>query len=95
MVLVDTVAGVQDSDKLLMDVLTTKMTPFSLVLTKADKLKKVEEVRPRADKIIEQISEKGLLQLCIPIVHIVSSHTGFGINELRSDLVYIFDQDKL
>ena len=50
--MVDIIAGLQDSDSILMDVLTEKTTPFQIVLTKADKLKKADHVEERADKII-------------------------------------------
>ena len=42
----DAVTGLQESDNLLMDVLTEKQTVFNVVLTKADKLKSATEVEP-------------------------------------------------
>lgn len=44
-----------------MDVLTDKVTPFSLVLTKADKLGQVKHVKGRVDDIVDSVSNKGLL----------------------------------
>ena len=52
-VLVDAVAGIQESDKLLMDVLTDQTKPFNIVLTKADRLKKVTLVKPKVDEVIQ------------------------------------------
>ena len=47
--MVDIIAGLQDSDSILMDVLTEKTTPFQIVLTKTDKLKKADQVEQRTD----------------------------------------------
>ena len=89
MLLVDLSVGLHSSDQVLMDALTETHQQFSLVLTKVDKIKNEKEVRPRAAEIISAVEDKGLL--CNPIVHLVSSHSGFGIQEFRSDCIFIFD----
>ena len=65
-----------------------------MVLTKVDKIKNENDVKPRADEIVNKIIAEGQT-LASPVVHLVSSHTGFGMRELKSDCVFILEQDKL
>ena len=91
MLLVDLKVGLHDSDEILMDTLTSSSQPFSLVLTKVDRIKKEKEVKERADAIVSGVVEKGLT-MCNPVVHLVSSHSGFGIQELKTGAVFILEQ---
>ena len=50
--LVDMTAGLQDSDAMLMDMLTSRNMPFNLVLTKVDKFKS-NKIKDRANVVIE------------------------------------------
>ena len=77
-----------------MDTLQESQQLFSLVLTKVDKIKHEKDIRPKADAVIEQITSAGLSH-ANPIVHLVSSYTGFGLKELKSDCVFILEQEKL
>ena len=49
MLLIDLKVGLHESDKMLMDTLTDTQQPFSLVLTKIDRIKKEAEVQERAN----------------------------------------------
>lgn len=91
MLLIDLKVGLHKSDNLLMDALTESSQPFSVVFTKVDKMKNEKEIKPKAEEIILEILDKGLT-MCNPIVHLVSSHTGFGLKELKSDCTFILDQ---
>ena len=94
MLLVDLSVGLQDSDKLLMDTLTESSQPFTLVLTKVDKIKQGEKIMDKAKTTVDQVIDSGFT-LCNPIVHLVSSYSGFGLKELRSNAVFTLEQEKL
>lgn len=94
MLLIDLNVGLQPSDELLMDMLTDSHKQYTLVLTKVDKIKKEADIRTKTDAVVNTVISKGHL-LCSPVVHLVSSYTGFGMKELRSDCIYILEQTSL
>lgn len=63
-------------------------------MTKVDKIKHEKDIRPKADAVVAEITSTGLT-FANPIVHLVSSYTGFGLKELKSDCIFICDQEKL
>jgi GTP-binding protein EngB required for normal cell division len=69
-----------------MNVLADTSKPYSLVLTKIDKLKS-KTVHSNAEAMCDYIISEGHAALCSPIVHLVSSHTGYGIHELMCGLI--------
>jgi len=58
-----------------------------VVLTKVDKIKSGKEILDRGNQIVETIKEKGLIIVCSPLIHMVSAHSQFGMEELKSSLV--------
>jgi len=64
------------------------------VLTKVDRIKQEKDILAKTDAIVKTVIDKGLT-MCNPVVHLVSSHTSFGLKELKSDAVFIYDQPKL
>jgi len=76
-----------------MDALHESSQPFSVILTKVDRIKKPEQIRVKSDAIVAKIVEQGLT-MCNPVVHLVSAHTGFGLPELKTDAVFILEQPK-
>lgn len=93
--MVDINAGVQDSDLFLMDMLTDMQLIYTVVLTKCDKIKSGKEILDRGSQIVDKIKEKGLIIVCSPLIHLVSAHTQFGMEELKSSLVMTLDQTKM
>ncbi len=63
-----------------------KQTPINIVMTKSDKIAS-KFIKEKTMETIEHLKAKGLLQLCSPVVNMVSSNTGYGILELRCSLV--------
>jgi len=55
-------------------------------MTKSDKVQS-KFIKEKTLETIETLKSKGLLQLCSPIVTMVSSYTGYGLHELRCALV--------
>jgi GTP-binding protein EngB required for normal cell division len=78
----------------LIDILIDKQTPINLVMTKSDKVAS-KFIKEKTLETIEQLKAKGLLQLCSPIINMVSSYTGYGMLELRCALVQSYDQPSL
>ena len=79
--LMDSRHGATEDDLLMYEYLMAQTTPFCILLTKADKLKKSE-----AEKIRTEVSEKfGVTAL------LFSSETGQGVEELRTILEEITD----
>ena len=79
---------------MLMQFLTDNSQPFTLVMTKIDRIKQEKEIVPKAQEIINTVMEKGQV-MCSPLVHLVSAQTGFGMTELRSNCVFTLEQQKL
>ena len=92
--LVDTTAGLQDSDAMLMDMLVENSLLFTLVLTKVDKVKG-SQVRDKANSVIDEVKQKGFMGVCSPIVFLTSAYTNYGLPELKSGLVHALEQPKL
>jgi GTP-binding protein EngB required for normal cell division len=69
-----------------MDVLSDTSKPYNLILTKIDKLKS-KQVLIKSEAMCDYIISEGHAGLCSPIVHMVSSHTGYGIHELMCGLI--------
>ena len=99
-VLIDMKVGLQDSDKLLIDMLTDLQKIFLIVLTKADKVRHTQ-IKSRQDEVIEYLSKAG--SLAVPVVHSVSAlgstassanqseTAGYGMYELMSNLIFHLD----
>ncbi len=85
LLLIDLSAGVQDSDKMLLDMLIEQHKTVSLVLTKVDKVKSTH-VKEEMMKVINKVQASGLILTMSPIVHLVSSYTGYGLHELMCGL---------
>lgn len=90
--LVDVGVGLQDSDKMLIDMLSEFNKVFLLVATKADKVSG-HTLSDDFSQIVSFI--RGAGSTCIPIVHLVSaqsslasSSTGYGIRELKANLLF-------
>ena len=92
--LIDMTAGLQDTDHSLLDILIDQQIPFNLVMTKSDKVP-AKFIKDKTLEAIEHLKHKGLLQLCYPVVNMVSSYTGYGMHELRCSLVQTIDQPSL
>ena len=73
--LIDASVGLQDNDKILIDMLTEMQKPFILVMTKSDKLGK-EGGKDELESKIENVKVfiQGAGSLCIPVLHLVSSY---------------------
>lgn len=84
--LIDMTSGVQETDQQLIDILIDKETPVNIVMTKSDKVNS-KFIRQNTLDTIEKLKAKGLLQLCSPIINMVSSYTGYGMHELRCSLI--------
>jgi len=67
-------------------VLTDTAKPYSLILTKIDKMKS-KVVMQKSEVMCDWIVSEGHAALCSPIVHMVSSHSGYGIQELMCGLI--------
>ena len=94
MQLIDLSTGVQESDLMLLDLLCEHTKPFTIVLTKADKVKS-KFVEKNAQQVIDTVLDKGLSEVCLPIVHMCSTFTGYGMHELKCGMIMQFDQQKL
>lgn len=68
--LVDMGVGLQDSDRLLVEMLTETHRPFLVVLTKADRVKDAL-VAEKLEAVGNAIKTQG--SLCVPTIHAVSS----------------------
>ena len=68
--LVDLKAGLLDSDKLLIDMLTDMQKVFMIVLTKADKVK-AGQIQEKSETVTEYAKRSGSLTL--PVIHCVSA----------------------
>jgi GTP-binding protein EngB required for normal cell division len=55
--------------------------PITLVLTKADKMKP-KYVMAQSEKVIADVQKRGLIGTSSPLVHIVSTYTGYGMQEI-------------
>ena len=88
--LIDMTSGIQQTDQALIDILIDKQTPINIVMTKSDKVAS-KFIKQKTIETIEHLKAKGLLQLCSPIVNMVSSYTGYGMQELRCSLVQSYD----
>lgn len=79
-VLIDGRHGVKDSDKEMMDLLDEAAAPYTIVLTKTDKVKRedLEKVVVEAEAIIKKHPA------AYPFVLKTSAAKGFGLEELRA-----------
>jgi GTP-binding protein len=84
---VDLKVGLHSSDKVIMEMMVDTGKPFSLILTKADTIK-AQSVEQKTQAIIDEVLKMGYGSLCMSLVHIVSSHTGYGIHELMCGLMH-------
>lgn len=92
--LVDLQVGLQDSDRVLVDLLTEAQQVFMMALTKADKVKNPLEIEVKLKEVVDQMKSAG--SLCVPIIHCVSAEGGgYGMYELMADMIYHNDQPNL
>eukprot|EP00347_Sterkiella_histriomuscorum_P013858 403363096 len=85
-ILVDSVTGLMDSDKFLMQMLTDAHRPFQIVLTKADKLRE-GQVTNKMKELGDSV--KGMGTICSPILHAVCAKDGYGLQELMANIIYV------
>ena len=86
-VLIDARHGVTRTDEATLDLLDEAAVSYQLVLTKADKLKPSEREQARlaaAARIVKRPAAH-------PEVHLTSSVTGAGIDELRAEIVELLE----
>ena len=86
--LVDSTIGLQDSDKMLVNMLTETHRPFMIVLTKADKVNDTQ-LETAMNTVADEMKSMGAL--CNPNIHAVSAYNGYGMYELLSNLVFLLD----
>jgi GTP-binding protein len=92
MVLVDLSVGLQESDKLLIEMLTELKLVFMIVLTKADRLKTPREINAKMEDVVGFMKQTG--SMCVPIVHCVSAEAGgYGLYELMANLLFHHQQE--
>ena len=94
MLLIDCNVGIQDSDRLLLEMLMTNRRLFSIILTKCDKVKP-NHILKNSEKVIAEVQKQGLTTMLSPIVHLTSTYSGYGIHELMCGVCHTFSQDKL
>lgn len=80
--LVDSRHGFKDVDSEIMDILDESAVPYQIILTKVDELKK-GELEARREDIAGKIKKR---PAAFPEIAAVSSHKGFGMDELRAML---------
>lgn len=88
-ILIDLTTGVQDSDKMLLDLLIEKTKTITLILTKVDKVK-AQHVQTNTESVISDLQKAGLTMMLSPIVHLTSSYTGYGLHELMCGLCHTY-----
>jgi GTP-binding protein len=81
--LVDARRGLMDSDAETMDLLDGAAVPYQIVLTKVDKVPKAE-VEATALAVAAKLKKRGAAH---PVVLQTSSEKGWGIPELRAEIV--------
>ncbi len=86
-VLIDSRHGVTRTDEAMLDLLDEAAVNYQLVLTKADKVKLPGQERVRLETAA-RISKRPAAH---PEVHLTSSVTGAGIDELRAEIVELLD----
>lgn len=83
--LVDARRGLMDTDSEVMDLLDESAVVYQIVLTKADKLKSSEVEKTKA-KIGEALKKRGAAH---PVILSTSSEKGWGLPELRAEIVQL------
>ena len=65
--------------------------PFQIILTKSDLLKSTAELHRCIQSVFEIITRKvkGSMNVCLPIVHVVSSKNNEGLSTLRENIMEI------
>ena len=92
--LVDLKVGLQDPDKMLIDMLTEGNQVFLRGLTKADKLRNLKQIDEKMQEVVSQVRPLG--SLCVPVIHCVSAEGGaFGVFELLSNIAFHNEQQAL
>lgn len=81
--LVDARRGLMDSDAETMDLLDGAAVPYQIVLTKVDKVPKAE-VEATTQAVAAKLKKRGAAH---PVVLQTSSEKGWGIPELRAEIV--------
>jgi GTP-binding protein len=78
--LVDSRLPIKESDKKMMDVISKAKLPFQVILTKSDQTSQPQLFKC-LETVFEEITNRGRVS-CMPFVHVVSSKTGYGIEDL-------------
>ena len=90
-ILIDLQVGLQDSDKMLIDLLTEVQQTFMMTLTKADKVKNPMDIDVKLKEVVDEMKSAG--SLCVPIIHCVSAEGGgYGLYELMANMIYHNEQ---
>lgn len=90
-VLIDSRRGMKDSDIEMISTLNQHAIPFQIILTKADLLKSQAALNAVLMSVFSVIlaKVKGSMNVCLPIVHVVSSKTGGGLECLKENIMEI------
>ena len=80
--LLDGSKGINDDDKMLMEMLDQCDRPFVTVLTKMDRMNEAKAYLALQD-ILKQLKD---YRLAAPMVHLTSAKTEWGVNELAASL---------
>lgn len=90
LVLIDYEHGFKDLDSMLFKFLESQNQPFMVVLTKIDKVKHSD--KEVFDSLTENLQK---YRFCSPIVHVTSAKDGVGITELRQNICFLMNDQKL
>jgi GTP-binding protein len=89
-VLVDSRRGLKESDDEMMKLLDSCGLPYQVILTKADVTRPSEMVHAVHSVLDKMVVRRG--SSALPFVHVVSSHTGEGIDDLKCSMTEIAAQ---
>jgi hypothetical protein len=75
----------------MINMLNQHAIPFQIILTKSDLLKSTAELHHCIQSVFEIITRKvkGTMNVCLPIVHVVSSKNNEGLSTLRENIMEI------
>lgn len=96
LILIDVRRGPSPVDWSLMELLSTQKVPFQIVLTKADAIRVESEKIARVAQIFEELAswKSDPTPTNMPLIHVVSSKTNKGIDELRATLLELMDHKR-
>ena len=90
-VLVDGRHGIKDSDIQMMALLDSARLPYQIVLTKADDASPIELMKALQSVFIE-LTRKVRGRTVLPIVHVTSARTRYGIDHFSLSIAEILSQ---